>query len=142
MSIENLLSKLDKVKRTGAGRYVALCPAHADKSPSLSVRELDDGRILIHCFSGCDVHSVLAAAGASMSDLFPEREQTYQAKGEGRPFPAADVLRCIAFEAMLVAVAAANLMTGMPFSQADRDRVFLAASRIQSALRAAGLQNG
>jgi hypothetical protein len=142
MSIENLLSKLDKVKRTGSGRYNALCPAHADKSPSLSVRELDDGRVLIHCFGGCDVHSVLAAAGASLGDLFPEREQTYQVKGERRPFPAIDVLRCIAFEAMLVAVAAANLMSGMPFTQADRDRVFLAAGRIQSALRAAGLSNG
>ena len=53
MSAEILLSKLDKVKRTGAGRWLACCPAHADKGPSLSLRETDDGRVLVYCFAGC-----------------------------------------------------------------------------------------
>ena len=137
MSAETLLSKLDKVKRTGAGRYIACCPSHDDKSPSLSIRELDDGRVLIHCFSGCDPASILAAVGLTLEDLFPEREIQHS-KPERRPFPAADVLRCLAFETTLVAVACANTLSGYPFTQADRDRLFIAAGRIQAALTAAG----
>jgi DNA primase len=47
-----LLSRLTGLKQTAKG-WVALCPAHADKSPSLSIRLADDGKILLHCFAGC-----------------------------------------------------------------------------------------
>ena len=57
--LDNLLSHLDKVKQTGPGRCVAQCPAHVDKSPSLTIRETDDGRVLIHCFAGCSVHEIV-----------------------------------------------------------------------------------
>ena len=71
--LDNLLFHLDKVKRTGPSSYQASCPAHADRSPSLSVRELEDGRILLHCFAGCEAHEVLSAVGLEIHDLFPER---------------------------------------------------------------------
>jgi hypothetical protein len=58
---------------------------------------------------------------------------------ERRPFPAADVLRCIAFEALVVASSGVTLLEKKPFSDADRERLILAVSRIQSALTAAGV---
>lgn len=139
-NVANLFAHLDKVKRTGAGTWTACCPAHDDRGPSLAVRELDDGRILLHCFAGCDVHDVLAAVGLTFCDLFPERLKP--AKSERRPFPASDVLRCVAFEAMVVAAAAVALLAGEPFSEIDRERLILAASRIQAALTAAGVSYG
>lgn len=142
MSTETLLSHLQGVKQTGAGRYKALCPAHEDKTPSLSIRELDDGRTLVHCFSGCDVHSVLTAAGLSIEELFPPRDLGHHLKRESRPFPAADILRAIAFEALVVAAAGSILRAGEPMSIHDRERLFLAVSRIQAALDAGGLTNG
>lgn len=142
MSAENLLSRLDRVKRTGAGRWQACCPAHDDKGPSLSVRELDDGRVLVHCFAGCDVHAVLSSAGLAFDDLFPPRDLGHHAKREGRPFPAADVLRAIAFEALVVAVAGSAMLAGEAFNTFDRDRLFLAVSRIQAALDGGGLNHG
>ena len=69
--LDNLLSRLDKVKKAGRG-YVALCPAHQDKSPSLSVSEADDGRVLVHCFGGCSTADVLDAVGLELKDLFPD----------------------------------------------------------------------
>ena len=37
------------------GSYgTALCPAHDDHTPSLSIRDGDDGRLLTNCFGGCD----------------------------------------------------------------------------------------
>ena len=142
MTAENLLSRLERVKRTGAGRYQARCPAHDDKGPSLSIRELDDGRVLVHCFAGCEVHSILSAAGLSFDDLFPPRALGDSTKRDGRPFPAADILRAIAFEVLVVAVAGSSMLAGEPFNAVDRDRLFLAVGRIQAALEAGGLNHG
>ena len=140
MSAELLISKLDKVKQTGPGRWVACCPAREDKHPSMTIRELDDGRILIHDFGGSTVKEILDAIGMDISDLFPPR-QTY-GKPERRPFPAADVLRAIGYEALVVCAAAVTMMSGEAFTQVDRDRLIVAASRIQAGLTAAGVQRG
>lgn len=144
MSADMLLSKLDGVKRTGDGRYLARCPAHQDKRASLSVRETDEGKILVHCFAGCSVHEVISAAGLEISDLFPPRpsDPAHTGKPERRPFPATDILRAIGFEALVVACAASAMATGEPLGLADRERLTLAASRIQEALRAGGLNHG
>ena len=141
MTADTLLSRLENVKRTGAGRWIARCPAHEDRRASLSIRELDDGRVLLHDFAGCTVHEVLAAAGLEMSSLFPERE-VHQGKPERRPFPAADILRAVGFEATVVLCAATAMLAGEPLSTVDRDRLTLAAARIRAALDAGGLGNG
>lgn len=63
-----LLARLDGVRETGPGRYVARCPAHQDRAPSLSIREADD-RLLIHCHSGCQPEDVLDAIGMTWADM-------------------------------------------------------------------------
>lgn len=142
MTADALLAQLDKVRKTGADSWIASCPAHQDKHPSLSIRELDDGRVLCHCFSGCAVEEVLSAVGLEMNVLFPPKPIEY-GKPERRHFPAADVLRCLAFEALVVAHVGAALLTGNPpFSEADRERLMLAVGRIQEALTAAGIRHG
>ena len=141
-AVDVLLSRLDKVKRTGPGTWSARCSAHDDRGPSLAVRELYDGRILLHCFAGCDVHDVLAAVDLNVSDLFPPRAVDLRHKPERRPFPAADVLRAIGFEALVVAAAAVAMLAGEPFNDIDRDRLILAVSRIQAAMTAAGVSHG
>jgi hypothetical protein len=73
MSAAALLNRLDRPKQTGPDRWLAKCPAHEDRSPSLSVRELDDGRVLINCFAGCGAIDVLDSVGLTWSALFPER---------------------------------------------------------------------
>lgn len=140
MTAETLISRLERVKRIGSGRYLALCPAHDDRGPSLSIRELDDGRVLVHCFAGCDVQSILPATDLSFDDLYPPREID-AAKRERRPFPATDILRAIAFEALVVVVAGSTILTGEPLNTIDRERLILAVSRIQAALEAGGLNH-
>lgn len=136
--VDTLLSRLDKVRKTGPDSWMARCPAHEDRSPSLSVRETCDGKVLIRCHAGCTVHEVVDAAGIELSDLFPPREPGRHAgKPECRPFPAADALRAVAAEAMLAAAACVSMAAGEPV---DRDRLILAASRIGGALRASGTE--
>lgn len=134
MPIDSLLERLENVKKTGAGRYIARCPAHADRRASLSIRELDDGRVLIHDFAGCSVHEVLIALGLDFDALFPER--VHHGKPERRPFPATDVLRAVAFEALVVSVAALDLAKSLPFSDVRRERLMIATERLQAAASA------
>ena len=69
--LENLLSRLQKVKAHGH-RYMACCPAHDDRDPSLSVREGDDGKVLVKCFAGCTLADIARAVGLEVKDLFAD----------------------------------------------------------------------
>lgn len=67
--IDRVLEKLPDAKRNGSG-WIARCPAHDDRNPSLSISEGDDGRVLLHCHAGCSHSEVLKALGLTESDLF------------------------------------------------------------------------
>ena len=136
MSADALLSRLDGVRRTGTGRWLARCPAHEDKSPSLSVREMDDGRILLHDFAGCDVEHVLGAVGLTYDALFPERPIEH-GKPERRPFLPSDVFEIARFEISVVAIVAADLHKNRAVSEADYQRVFVAVERLNDIAGAA-----
>src|SRR5215510_11854846 len=91
MTLREFLSRLDGVQKH-TGYWMARCPAHDDRTPSLKISEGDDGRILLNCFTGCATGAVLAALGLTMVDLFTEpktngsgrvTEATYDYRDEG-----------------------------------------------------------
>jgi putative DNA primase/helicase len=45
--------------RAGAG-WTARCPAHDDRTPSLSLTDTKDGKLLVRCHAGCDQKDVIA----------------------------------------------------------------------------------
>ena len=139
MTIENLLSRLDGVRKTGEGRWIAKCSAHTDKHPSLAIRELDDGRVLIKCFAQCETHDVLNAVGMKYADLFPKAKAVdFHRPAKRRPFNAIDVLRCIAFESLIVSVSASRLAKpNETLNEQDRERLIVAAARLQKAVEVA-----
>lgn len=140
--IDDILSRLVGVRENGRGssRWSARCPAHNDKTASLSIRLLDDGRILIHCFALCPPADVLAAVGLEFADLYPPDSRTTDPTNpERRPFPASDVLRALNREALIVAAAAGFLLEGRPLSDDDRERLVLAYERIQEAVAYSGV---
>jgi hypothetical protein len=77
VTVEAFLAGLECVRKSGHG-WVARCPAHEDRSPSLSVREGDDGRVLVRCFAGCTAEKITASLGLKLADLFsgPEIDWT------------------------------------------------------------------
>lgn len=97
------------------------------------MRELGDGRTLVHCFGGCATADVLAAVGLEFDALYPERAIDHHVPRERAPFPATDVLRAVAGESHLVAIAASRVASGKPISATDAERVALAADRLLSA---------
>lgn len=137
MIADKLLNQLTKVKRTGRESWIACCPAHQDKNPSMTITEKDDGRVLVHCFAGCSVDSILGAVGLTFSDIYPEREADPYApvKPERMPFNPRDVLAAVSTESLITAIAASQLAQGIPLPKPDRNRLLVAVERLQEAAR-------
>jgi len=70
VNIEDLADHFEKVKFRGRG-FTAVCPAHEDRSPSLSVSEGLE-HTLVHCFAGCSFFEIVAAAGLRPLDFASE----------------------------------------------------------------------
>lgn len=70
--IDDFLPRLKEVKENKTG-WIARCPAHEDKKQSLSVRQAQDGKLLLKCFAGCDNKAIVEAVGLAMRDLFPQK---------------------------------------------------------------------
>lgn len=62
MNAETLAKALGG-RRTGAA-WMARCPAHEDREPSLSIADARCGKVLVRCHAGCDQHEVIAALRA------------------------------------------------------------------------------
>ncbi len=59
MSVAETIAKALNGRRVGTG-WAARCPAHDDRTPSLSIRDADNGKVLIHCHAGCEQEQVIA----------------------------------------------------------------------------------
>ncbi len=73
MTAEELADRCEGAKKTPGG-YLVRCPAHEDRSPSLSLSDGRDGRVLLHCFAGCTFASIVAALHLDPADLSPKRD--------------------------------------------------------------------
>lgn len=137
MDVSTILARLEGVRSSGPDRWVAKCPSHADRSPSLAIRATEDGRILMHCFAGCEVVSIVHSIGLDLTDLFPEPLVRDNLPRIRAPFSALDALKCLVSESRIVAIAASDIVEGKPLTPTDANRVAAAAGRIASALEAA-----
>lgn len=139
MKAEAFLSRCEKVRATGTGTWKACCPAHEDKNPSMTVRELEDGRVLIHCFGGCSVEEILRSVGLDFDALFPDKPpRADHVPGQRRPFPASDVLAAVEREVFYVAymaAALANAPAGYGLTDRDRGLLWQSYDRLMEARR-------
>ena len=138
MIADKLISRLEGVRNTGQDRWIARCPAHDDKSPSLAIREVDD-RVLIHCFAGCSAQEIVSVVGLDLSDLFPESREPH--KPLSKPFPASDILKCISFESLFLKIVASHLKRGDKLTDKDYERLNVSHNRIHAACIAGGLES-
>lgn len=133
MSTADILDRLEGVRETGTDRWLARCPAHDDRSPSLSIRDVGD-RLLVHCFAGCDALDVVHAVGLELSDLFADSlPRDHRRKSTHRRIPAGDILAAIDHEAHVVAIIASDVHEHRDIDSGTWDRLALAVSRIGGA---------
>ena len=87
--IGEVLGRLDEVtesgKRKGMECWTALCPAHGDRNPSLSISYTSDGVILLHCFAGCTFEEIVAALNMQPRYFFPGKPIPKSMTGSRRP---------------------------------------------------------
>jgi len=139
MIADKLLSRLEKVKRRGDNSWLACCPAHDDKHPSLGITE-KDGILLLHCFShDCNVSDIIHAVGLELSDLFSE-----QIKIEGgkpirkKRFPSEAILEALAEEFVIAEIGLSALADGGILNEKAQARMKEASNRFTNARLAGG----
>ncbi len=127
-----LLELLQGVRETAPGRYIARCPAHADRSPSLAIKDGDDGRILIHCFAGCETEDVLSAIGMTFADIMPERLADHGYKPVRNRISPRDALATLDHESLVVAIIGADFLEHKEIDEDTWDRLGAAVQRINT----------
>ncbi|WP_051325999.1 ATP-binding protein [Glycomyces tenuis] len=71
---ELVLPKLDRVQKTADG-FMARCPAHEDRNPSLSLGYGTKHPVIFKCHAGCDAEDILKALGLTWEELSAPREE-------------------------------------------------------------------
>jgi len=137
-NVETLLGRLEAVQASGKG-WRAKCPACGGRSRKLSVTEGDDGRLLVHCFGGCEAGEVVQAAGLSLVDLFPERlpadtpEDRRRARLAARETQWGAAIEMLEHEALIIRIAGQQLTSGHVLTADDDERLALAVKRVEEA---------
>ena len=138
MIADKLLSRLEKVKRKGNNSWMACCPAHDDKNPSLVITEKDE-RVLLHCFShDCNVSDIVHTVGLTLSDLFPEQTSKGVRPIKKKRFPAEAILESLADEFAITEIGLAVLASGGTLNEKAQARMKEASNRFTEARIAGG----
>lgn len=137
--IDLVLSRLEGARRAGRG-WIARCPAHRDRDPSLSLAEAENGTVLLHCFAQCSALHVVNALGLSLSDLFVRRPPN-GASTQGRFMSRAKLMAArraaalagLELELTIVVIACQQAREGTALSETDQRRLLAAAERVAEA---------
>lgn len=137
--VERLLSRLEKVRKSGHG-WTARCPAHEDRTASMSVTTGEDGRALCHCFAGCKAADIVAALGMEIGDLFvrkPTNKMTFAERAalreQGRQAQWKAALNVVGLETKIVVIAGRSIKAGKSLDDEDEKRLDEALERIDTA---------
>jgi len=82
--LQNVLERLREVRQQAEGSWMARCPAHDDKEPSLHV-SLKGEKVLLHCFAGCSLDAICCALNIQPGNLFLHEQPAgnHHPEGEG-----------------------------------------------------------
>ena len=124
------MNNFDGVRETGNGQYSCRCPAHEDKSASLGIKEGDGNRILLNCFAGCDVKSILESVGLDWKDIMNEEKLFQSEKHKFNPYA---VLKHLRDEVLIIGLSSADIRNGKPLNDKDHDRLLKAVGNVRDA---------
>jgi hypothetical protein len=134
IEIEKLISCLNKSKKTGENKWLACCPAHDDRNPSLAIKYVDN-KILLHCFAGCGIEEIVNAIGLEMADLMPDKP-TRNSKHSAPPkFNKYELFDKVISECSILCVAIRHYKKGVILSSDDLARVQQAEQTIDDIIK-------
>jgi hypothetical protein len=127
-----ILSHFDRVRATSKNNaYNCLCPAHDDRNASLSIKIQDDGRILMHCFAGCDIESILSAVGLTLDDIIPQRIDLL--KPQGKAFNPYAVLKSLKDDALFLYLCATHIESKKDLPESDKQKLLDTIGKLKEA---------
>lgn len=129
--VELVLSRLQDYRDRGNGKYIAKCPAHDDRSPSLSITEGRNGNAVMLCFAECSIDEICAALGLEVSDLFPHTK-SHHAPPQKVRMALTDAFHCLQYESTIVAIAADILANGRALNEEEHNRLRLAVNKLNA----------
>lgn len=136
MSIETFLNRLNKVTQKGNGKWLACCPVHNDKSPSLAI-DVEDGKVLIHCFGcGATGPEVAHQLGIDISELFPPNDFDYEnyTNQSRKYFNSGQVIDALFDEILISTIIIDGIIKDPSQALQVKDRLVTALSRISDTL--------
>lgn len=80
MTFDDVLARLEGVRRASDTQAHARCPAHDDRQASLTVGVGHDGRVLLTCWTGCELDDICRALRIEVRDLFPNASERERSK--------------------------------------------------------------
>lgn len=125
-----ILAKLRGVRPRNKAqtKWFALCPVHEEKTPSLSITELSDGRVLMYCFGcGAGFEQIIEAIGLRKHWGFPDTAPTRLTSNH---FQVREVIRAFEVELQIASHLCSNIAAGRVFNKHDRARALQCAKRL------------
>lgn len=133
MDTTPILDRLDGVRRVRDGEYIARCPSHDDRRPSLSVKDGGD-RVLVICRAGCTFDDIRSSLGMQAHEFFEDgRAPKLVAPGVNRR----ELAEALTLELSIAYIVTCDRAKGREISDADRERELVARDRIRAAWRVA-----
>jgi hypothetical protein len=113
--LQDVLERLQGVRQLADGSWLALCPAHDDKEPSLHI-SLKGETILLHCFAGCSLDAICCALNIQPKQLFLHEEPggNHHPEGEGLTLEAFARAKCLESELLRQAQVTQGVYQGKP----------------------------
>lgn len=141
MNVDEILGRFQKVRRynTKSNSWMALCPGHPDKTPSLSIR-FDGDKPLFHCFAGCTFEEIIGAADLAKEDLMGDRPDSYHSK-----HPRLDpykLLDAMALDALRVGLIASRIANGHVLADDEKQALLAISGAFQRAVESIKSRNG
>src|SRR5262245_12780861 len=75
-TLKQIITATKATPNKGGNGWKGHCPAHQDKTPSLSISQGLDTRILLNCHRKCDIDSICAALNITKADLYPPQKSS------------------------------------------------------------------
>lgn len=122
MQIEKLITRFSKARPTALNNWIACCPAHDDKQPSLAIKDAGNGMILLHCFAGCSLSDICSALNIEISDLMPDQVVGHHFRRQ--LFDPVTVLESLSEKATIFAIYASDVASGKQLTPEEKQKIF------------------
>jgi uncharacterized ParB-like nuclease family protein len=136
IQIEEIAERLNaKPTRGKTNAWTACCPAHADRSPSLSLKLATNGNILMYCFAGCSFVEICDSMGIDAGDLFQEKHVSkYDKTNKNKAYISGDAMLELLYKDVgFIEVFASALMRNETPTEKDYAILSAATNRIRDA---------